>query len=305
MRIKCIYTYPFLLLLFWCFVSCNYNSGKDKNKETATTGSITIAVDESLRSVMEQQLKVWDSSYPDGHITAQYLPESECFSQLMQGKVKLIITARNISPTEKSNMQANKMFVGSMAIASDAIAVITNPAAVDSEMTTGILNDIIQGKFVRKYKIAFDNAKSSVVNYMADSLLHTDTLTNAFALKTNEAVIEYVATNKDAIGLLSVTNVYDPNDSSGIGGFYKNINVVAMRNDSTYKFYQPHQYAILYKFYPLTRDIYYITSESYSNSLASGFIGFLCNQQGQLIFKKSWMVPLRAQLEVKEVEITH
>ncbi len=302
MSAKTIYSLGLLLLLSLFATSCG-NFKQDKTKESATVGNITIAVDESLKPVMDQQIAVWDSSYPDGHVKVEYLPESACFEQLMKGKVKLIVTARDIDTLEKAKMKASKMYVASMAIASDAIAVIVNPASQDTVMTKGILTDIILGKFPRKYTVVLDNANSSLARYVADSLLQSDSIPNTHAVNTNEAVLDYVAKNTNAIGLIGVSHVYNP-DTSGMGGFYKNIKVVAMRDDSTYKVYQPYQYAILYHYYPMTRNIYYVTSESYSDALASGFIGFLCNTQGQMIFKKSWMVPLRANLEVKEVEIT-
>jgi len=299
MSLKSIY----ILLLACCFAGCG-NFSQDKSKESATVGHITVAIDESLQPVMEQQLKVWDSSFPDGHITPRYLPEAECIRLLMEDSVKLIITARDLSAAEKDYRKAHKQYTHSLAIAADAIAIIVNPHAQDDKMTLGMLKEILLGKFPRKYTVVFDNPQSSLVRYMADSLLQADAIPNAYTLQNSEAVVGYVAEHPEALGIVGLNYIYDPEDLSGAGRFYKDIKVVAMRDDSTYKFYQPYQYAIALKQYPLSRNIYFITSESYSNALASGFANFLSREQAQLIFKKSWMVPLRVQLEIRDMEIT-
>ncbi len=303
MSFKSIYLSILSLCFAGQFIACG-NFEQDKSKESATTGHITIAIDESLRPVMEQQLKVWDSSFPDGHISPNYVPEAECFRLLLADSVKLIITARDLSPAEKAEMKAHKQYQTSLAVAADAIAVIVNPKSQDGEMTTGMLKEILMGRFPRKYTVVFDNPRSSLVRYMADSLLQTDSIPNAYALETNEAVVDYVAGNPDALGIVGLSHIYDPEDKTGAGSFYKKIKVVALRDDSTYKFYQPYQYAIALKQYPFSRNVYFITSESYSNALASGFANFLSREPAQLIFKKSWMVPLRVQLEIRDMEIT-
>lgn len=299
MSFKSIY----ILLLACCFAGCG-NFSQDKSKESATVGHIIVAIDESLQPVIEQHLKVWDSSFPDGHITPRFLPEAECIRLLMEDSVKLIITARDLSPAEKDYRKANKKYTHSLAIAADAIAIIVNPKSQDDKMTLGMLREILMGNFPRKYTVVFDNPQSSLVRYMADSLLQSDSIPNAYTLQNSKAVVEYVAKNPDALGIVGLNYIYDSNDVSGAGRFFEDIKVVAVRNDSTYKFYQPYQYAIALKQYPLSRDIYFITSESYSNALASGFANFLTREQAQLIFKKSWMVPLRVQLEIRDMEIT-
>lgn len=294
-----------LISMVLMVMSCNYNKQNSANEETATTGHITIAADESLKPVMEEELKVWDSSYPKGHITIQYLPEAQCFDSLLQKKVKLIITARDLTAAERKSMAVSKLYVRSLPVAEDAIAIAVHPTSQDTIMTTGQLREILLGKFPRKYDVVFGNAQSGIVRYMADSFLKIDSIPNAYAVKTDEAAIDYVRENPKGLGIVGVSQLYDPDDTTGAGAFYKNVKVVGMRNDSTYKFYQPYQYAIAIQQYPFIRKIYFISSESSANALASGFASFLCSERGQLIFKKAWMVPLRVPLEIRDVELTH
>jgi phosphate transport system substrate-binding protein len=285
------------------FAACGSNDVGTKNDETNTRGEITIAVDESLKPVMEQQLKVWDSSYPQGKITAQYLPENECFDKLYANEARLIITTRDISPQEKDAYAANKIVTRSLDIAEDAIAVVLHPSSPDTLMTLGQLKAILEGNFVRTYTAVFDNGKSSMVRYITDSLIRDGKLSsNVYAAGNNDAVVDYVSKNPNALGIVGVSHIYDPEDASGLGKFKEGIKIAAMQNDSIGKFYQPFQGTIALHLYPLTRKRYFVSRETWQG-LGTGFANFLSQQQGQLIFKKARMVPLRVALEVQEVEI--
>src|ERR1019366_6876720 len=50
-----------------------------KHQDTLGKGAIDISVDETYRPVTEEQIKVFDSIYPEAHITIHYKPEAECF----------------------------------------------------------------------------------------------------------------------------------------------------------------------------------------------------------------------------------
>jgi len=292
-----------LALIFICLVITAGCGPSQERTETGTKGTINISVDESLKPVIEQQLKVWDSSYPEGHIHVQYLPENECFDNLYRDSARLIITARDITAEEKKAYASAKIALRSLAMAEDAIAIVLNPASPDTLMTMGQLREILLGKFARTYTVVFDNGKSSMVRFVVDSLIPGGQLSSkSYAAKTNEGVIDYVAQNPGAIGIVSARYIYDTEDKSGMGKFLSKVKVAALQNDSTLEFHQPYQYSIALHQYPLTRKIYFVSRESWQG-LGTGFANFLCGEQGQLIFKKSWMVPLRVPLEIREVQL--
>ena len=55
-------------------------------------------------------------------------------------------------------------------------------------------------------------------------------------------------------------------------------------------FAKPSQATITYAQYPLVRPLYYILKEN-SNGLGSGFTNFLNLERGQLVFRRSYLVP--------------
>lgn len=288
-------------------VSCGNNKSAEKdNTETTTRGNISISVDESFMPVIAQELNVFDSSYPEGHIKVSYRTEKQCFEDLYKDSARLIVVSRDLTAEEKKVYEHNKVKLKSLGVAMDAIAVIVNPASTDSFMTMGQLKEILVGKFARTYTIVFDNAQSGTVRYMLDSLIPGQQLSSkTYAVKNNDSLIDYVAKNENAIGFIGVSQVYDPESTKPEGEFKGGIKVVSMKdeNDTTVRdFYQPYQAWIALKKYPLRRTMYFITRDTW-NGLGAGFANFLSNEAGQLIFKKARLVPLRVQLRLREAEI--
>lgn len=271
--------------------------------DTLSSGSIDISADETYKPVIEEQLKVFDSSYPNAHITVHYKPESECFKDFFDNKARLILVTRQLSSAEKQLCDQKQIAPSSLPLAKDAVAVIVNNSSPDSLLDMQALKGILTGIYKKKYTVVFDNQGSSTVRYITDSLLKGAKLgSNVFAAKGNEAVVDYVAKNPDAIGFVGLSYVSDPVDSANTGGFINTIKVVSILNDSTQRFYQPYQAYIALKWYPLTRDLFYISRESY-HGLGTGFANFLANERGQLIFKHADMFPLRMNIIIRDASV--
>lgn len=287
--------------------SCSSDNTKDDGpKETTTKGNIKVSVDESFMPVIAQELNVFDSSYPEGHIKATYTNEKQCFEDLFKDSARLIIVSRDVTKDEKAAFDKNGIKLRTLAVAKDAVAVIVHPGSPDSFMTIGQLKQVLIGKFAREYTIVFDNSQSSTVRYMLDTLIPGQKLSSkTYAVKNNDSLINYVAKNEHAIGFIGVTHVYDEQSNKSEGEFKKQIHVVSLKdeNDTTVNdFYQPYQAYIALKKYPLSRSIYFVTRDSW-NGLGVGFANFLSGDIGQLIFYKARLVPLRVPLNLREAEI--
>ena len=309
MRLRTYFSLGFVAIvlaasLFSCGSSNETN--KPEKKESTTSGNIKISVDESYMPVIAQELNVFDSSYPDGHIAAAYKTEKQCFEDLFTDSARLIVVSRDLTPAEKKAYKNNQVTIKSLGIAMDAIAVVLNPASPDSFMTLGQLKQILLGKFAREYTVVFDNAQSGTVRYMLDSLIPGQQLpSKTYAVKNNDSVLDYVSKNEHAIGFVGVSHVYDEESSLPEGAFKKGIVVASLKDESDTTindFYQPYQAWIALKKYPLYRTMYFITRDSWSG-LGAGFANFLSSEAGQLIFKKARLVPLRVALRLREAEI--
>jgi phosphate transport system substrate-binding protein len=283
-------------------VSCDTTP---KHPDSVGKGSIDISADESYQPIIEEQLKVFDSSFPEAKITVHYKPEAECFKDYFDHKARIILVTRDLSRAEKDQCEQLKLFPSSEALAGDGIAVIVNNKSADTALDIQALNGILTCVYSKKYTVVFDNQASSTLRFISDSLLHGARLgNNVFAAKGNKDVVDYVSKNPDAIGFVGMNYVYANEDTSQSGTFIQSVKVVAIKNEKDGQFYKPYQAYIALKSYPLTRKLFYINSESY-HGLGTGFANFLGSYRGQLIFLHAHFFPLKSQITIREAKINN
>ncbi|WP_276133250.1 PstS family phosphate ABC transporter substrate-binding protein [Polluticoccus soli] len=294
--------YKILPVVLALHLSACTDNEKNKPTDTLTTGNIEISVDETYKPIIEEHLKVFDSSFPDGHITAHYKPESECIKDFMDGKARLILVTRDLSKNEREVLEANKVVATALPVAKDAVAVILNKDVVDTMLDVSAIRGILTGVYSKKYTVVFDHQGSSTVRYMMDSLIPGEKLgSGVFAAKSNEEVIAYVAKNPDAIGFIGVSYVSDFSDPEGLA-FINNVKIASIWHDSLREAFKPYQAYIAQGSYPMTRSLYYINRETYPG-LGTGFANFLSKERGQLIFKQARLFPLRSNIVLREAEV--
>ena len=281
------------------FTAC-HNDVKQPT-DTMSTGSIAISVDETYRPVIEQQQKVFDSSYPEAKITANYKAEADCFKDFFSKKARLILVTRELTADEKTLCEQKKIVPTTVSLAKDAIAVVVNNSSEDTVMSIEYIKGILKGTInKKKYTVVFDDQSSSTVRYIIDSVLKGEQLgPNVFAAKGNDSVVNYVAKNPDAIGFVGLGYIGNPEGSTGNGEFISNVKVAAIWNDSMQQAYKPYQAYIAQGLYAFTRRLYYINSETYSG-LGTGFANFLARERGQLIFAHAHLFPLKMNIVIRD-----
>jgi phosphate transport system substrate-binding protein len=250
-------------------------------------------------------VQVFESLHPEADITVHYKPEAECLKDLDNDSIRMVIVTRGINRAEQDRLQKKLSFNPSFGpVAFDAIAVITNNNSNDSLFTMQDIRSIAQGTSGFKYKMLLDGTSStSTVRFVQDSLLKGKALSpNIVAAKSSPAVIDYVAQNNDAIGLVGVSWVGNKNDPQVLS-FLERVKIAAVEcRGCTGTYVKPYQANIAGGRYPMVRPLYYILKENYEG-LGSGFANFLIYEKGQLIFQRAYLLPARMQFEVREMQI--
>jgi len=267
------------------------NNGKAY--DTPRSGAIHISVDESFEPVINEQIKVYESSYPGTKIMAEYKPEADCFRDLQKDSTRMIIVAKGLTREESKFFEAKLSFEPQFGVlAYDAVSVIINIHAKDSVFTIKQLQNMLSGADTSKTIVVDGNNATSTVRYLLDSVLRGKTFgKNVMAANGSKAVVAYVSNNDNAIGFVGsswVTNDQDPEQLA-----YRNkINFALIEckycEDGT--FAKPSQATISYGQYPLVRPLYYVLKEN-STGLGTGFTNFLNLERGQLVFRRSYLVP--------------
>ena len=303
--------YACILILFFCFlfqlISCQtYDEKEGKLNDTPGRGKIYVSADESFKPIIDEQVKVFESNHPGTEIAVSYKPEAECLKDLMVDSVRMVILTRGFSEAEENFIvDSMKTSPRQMVVARDAVAVIVSPLAEDSLLTMGEIKEILTGKFKKNLIPVFDGVKAtSTVRFIVDSILKNDSLTpNAMAARTSEGVIDYVAKNPQSIGFIGVSWIGNREDSAQMS-FLKKVKMVHLEStDMPGKYVLPYQVNIYFKRYPMVRDLVYILKERH-RGLGTGFADFMGAVQGQLIFKRAYLMPAQNNFIVRPVRLS-
>lgn len=297
---------PFILLVFPELFISGCGNGNKIPVETATSGTIHISVDESFKPVIDSQLKVFESSYPDARILVEYKPEAACLRDLAKDSTRMVIITRGLSLKEESFYRDSLQRPAiSGILAFDAVALIVNSHSKDTTITMPEVQALLEGNDKKNRRAVMDGlSATSTVRFAMDSILRGKPLgKNVEAANSSPEVINYVASHDDAVGFIGVSWIGDEEDSVQLS-FLQKVKVVAVECAACAEkpFVQPFQANIVLRRYPMVRGLYYILKENYSG-IGNNFVNFLQNERGQLIFRRSYLVPARMTFNIRDVQM--
>jgi len=284
-------------------LSCNQKRGPERT-DTTTTGVTTVLCDDCFSPIMREEANVFQSINPDATIHLKFTNEVDALNLLFKDSVRLIVAARDLTPNEVQALKDKKLMPRSTKIAVDGIALIINRKNLDSLITVTEFQNILSGK-IRTWNdlrpgssqaiidVVFDNANSSTVRYVQDSISKGKIRSkNVFAKENNQAVLDYVSQTPNALGIIGVNWVSNPDDSTK-NSFIDNIRVMSVSpydiadEDNSYA---PFPAYLMLEQYPFFRSIYMIITDA-PGYLPSGFMNFVGGDRGQRIILKAGLVP--------------
>jgi phosphate transport system substrate-binding protein len=289
-----------------CLAACkSFKKQEEELPDSKFRGSINVSADESFKPVIDEMVKVYEATYPGAHIHVQYKPEADCLRDMFTDSVRMIIATRYYSEAERALM-VDSMHVSprTMVVARDGISVIVNPTSPDSIFTMADIKQILTGRYKKNLIPVFDGLKAtSTVRFIIDSVLRGDTLTSkAMAARSSEAVLDYVSNTPNAVGLIGVSWIGNPEDTTQLS-FLKKIRMAAIEStDIPEAYVKAYQANIYIKRYPMVRDLVYILKENYKG-LGTGFANFMSGEIGQLIFKRAYLAPIHKGLGIRPVKL--
>jgi phosphate transport system substrate-binding protein len=296
------------LILAWALAACTSRDKDGNILDTPTSGTITIAADESLKPLIDAEVKAFEGLYRYAHINVVYTSEEDAFNALLVDSARLAIVTRGMVEAEEKVLIDQKIVPQQLMFAKSGVALIANRQASDTTITLTELQGILKGKKNPpinmskrgQYEVVFDQPNSGIIRFLRDSVISFDSLPGyCFAVNGNKAVVDYVKAKPNALGLIDVSWISDPDDSTA-NYFLQSIKVMAVSRNGT--FHQPHQAFIAQRQYALLRDAIMISREARAG-LASGFMAFVASDKGQRIVLTSGLVP--ATMPIRIVEVNH
>jgi phosphate transport system substrate-binding protein len=301
----------FILCAFTVFSCQNY----DLNKDSVTSGKLKIGIDESYSLMMDSQLFVFNQLYQHAQIQSTYAAEGDIIKALMDDSIQSAVICRPLNEKEMEYFKSIQRLPESTKIAVDAVALIVNPANMDSTFSMEQLTRMFNGQdtswkqvnpnsSLGKINIVFDNQRSCNERTIREKFVPSGSLpANCFAVHSNQEVIDYVNTNKNAIGIISVSWISDKDDPTSMA-FLEKIKVVGIvdpkNTEKPNLARKPFQAYIYDGSYPLCRDVYIIRT-GLRGTLGTGFASHVAGEKGQLIIHKMGMVAANAPTRVVKI----
>lgn len=323
MRMTRLAIYSLALLSTLGVASCT----KIKKGEYAK-GTATVFCDDGFKKILDEEIEVFEYSYPGSSIIPFYVDEQSAIDTLLNDGTQAIIVTRELTKDQVRYMKDKwKRVVRQKPIAVDAVALITNKDNNVGAMSMTEIGEILNGRITKwsqlagndttAIKLVFDNAGSSAVGFMRDKFLPQGAKMsdnpNAFAQKNNAAVFDVVKKDKNALGIISVSWLGDDlslakdvpvdkryedyqNQNDTIAtNLTTEVNVIKVSNpteanDFDPTAYKPYQVYINSGEYPLFRKVYMISTASNSTVLHS-FYTFVTGFAGQKIISRTGILP--------------
>lgn len=306
-----------LTLILGLLSSCGDSKPKSGRTDTYTSGTITVAMDESFSPLIEEEIQIFELVNPQAKIKPLYTNELDAVNLLKTDSVCIAIAARNYRPDEIDNLKERRMVPVSFPIAYDGLALIVNKENTDTCISVKDFSSILSGKATKwseiypgsklgNFDVVFDNKNSSTVHYCVDSVLNGKPINcpNVSAVKTSAEVINYVEKHKNAIGIIGSNWLNDKRDTTNLT-FNKNITVMQVSKldkATAANSRKPFQYYFLTGEYPLVRTIYVLLNDP-RRGLPTGFGNFISGPKGQMIVLKTGLLPFRGELNIRTVDV--
>ncbi|MBQ7941921.1 MAG: substrate-binding domain-containing protein [Muribaculaceae bacterium] len=320
---KKIFTYTLLLSLIILFTAC-----EKKKKNTFSSGLTTVICDESFENILNQEIEIFEYTYPQANIIPYYMDERSAIDSLMELKTQLIIIPHELSEAHAAQLKVKNRRLYQQRIAVDAIALIVNKDNPIDELSVSELHDVLSGTVtnwdelwpskLKKIQVIFDHKGSSTVKYMEDSVMHGKPFgSEVYAQSSNKDVLDIVSKNKNAIGIIGVSWVtadmkgrsksvaehakeLQKNDTTTLD-FKDNIKVLKIRRDDQPIGFKPYQAYIFSGEYPFYRSMY-VVSTAARGSLPNGFLTFITGFIGQKIIQNTGVLPAAIQPRMVQIE---
>ena len=303
-------------------VSCN-GPGSPGAQDTPTSGTVAVSVDETFAPILQAQIDTFAKLYPNAHVKMSFQPEEKVMLDLINDKVKVAVVSRELNAEEIADFAKQTIVPHTTRVGIDGLAIVLNRANPDSLLTVAQLADIFTGKTsnwsqlsgkktLTDINVVFDANRSSTARFVRDSVTRGAVLTTrVFAATSNPALLDYVATHPNAIGVVGVNWISDRDDPAAMkfANKVRVASITARPNPKPDDFIQPYQVYLAEKTpeqlaehadlqnYPLRRNLYVISREA-RTGLGTGFASFVAGKNGQLIFQKSGLLPAQMQARI-------
>lgn len=300
-------------LILWIFFtffivqSCKQKHTEEAPVETPSAGTASIAVDESLKPIIDQELYIFTQLNTKANLKPVYAPENDVLRLLLNDSLRMAVLSRDLTADEKKVFAQKRLVPLVNRFAIDAVTLIVNQASTDTLITVNELKKMLAGKSQSGVNIVFDNANSSLARYLKSfSGVNDLKQNNIYSLKNNKEVIKYVNGHPNSIGITGLSWLNNP--GADYAEAVDKVKVMAVRDENSKtapnQYFTPSQNTLSLKQYPLIRGLYIINCTG-KVGLGLGFAHFILSERGQMIILRSNLLPDSIPERVIQIKHTY
>jgi phosphate transport system substrate-binding protein len=291
----------------WAFLITMAGCHNPATTVKPVSDTLRISADESFRPIVDEQVKMYEASFPPTKIAVAYKPEADCLRDFYRDSSSMVLVTRGLTDKEElSFKEAEGYFPQWGSLAADAIAILVHKDDPDTLFTQQELRNYLNGKAAKKKAFVFDGlSATSNIRFATDSILRGDKFDTTIVRAANNSreVIDYVASTPGSVGMVGISWIGNPEDTAQLR-LLKKVRIAYVKCDACpdQPYVKPSQWSIMQGRYPLVRALHYISREGHSGA-AAGFAAFMRYERGQLIFRRAYLVPLKMDFNVRNVKI--
>ena len=203
----------FVIASLALFVSFGCSNQSGTAEDGPTFGKIRILADESLFPLVIAEEEMFEHNYNRAQLNIKYLPGIQAMNEFLKDTARTIISARQLNPEEIAYLKKLDSRPITNQIATDAVAFMVHPNNPDTALTCESILKVLKGDVTSwdqlspnnrsgNINLVFDNQNSSTVQFVMDMIKLKKLPANAYALKDNPSVVEYVAKHPGALGII-------------------------------------------------------------------------------------------------------
>lgn len=285
------------MLSLSCVLACTSNSKKESANDW-NKGSITIAVDENLQSIIQQMKDVYEAQFEGTKIVLNLQPQDKIINDFINGEITSMIVSRSLTAEEKETAKQNQTVeIIETVFAYDAIAVIAAQDFKDSIFSLTHFSTYLQPESA--YKIVFDNQRSGIAKFILNKTkTDAEVFKRALVVNNVEEVVEYVQRYNNAIGFIPFNYISDE-DEQQAKKIRSGIKVLHVEDDSVVCSISQENIAAFK--YPLQESITIVLGNN-PELVGRGFANFLSRDKAAKILLKAGLVP--RFMPVRKINIT-
>ncbi|MEO8588436.1 MAG: substrate-binding domain-containing protein [Flavobacteriales bacterium] len=290
---------PGCLSLIALLAACSSAPSDPATDDSPTYGAVLVLADQDLRSVLENEHKMFESIYRDAKLEIRYLPEGELAKAMLEDSVRSVFAYFLPGADQEAYLKSRSLSPHIEAVATDAVAVVISKSSPIDSLSMEDLRAMLAG--TGGPVALFDSRASGVTRSLIDSLLqgNASLLRNAVAVEGPEALVGRIAADTTTIGFLSFSLISDL-DNPTHRALRDQVKLLRISGVHGTPALLPTQGTLADGHYPLRRSVYMIVTEGKSG-LGTGFASFVAGHKGQRIILKLGIAP--AHVPAREVMI--